>query len=190
MKAPLLALTVALAALTPAQFGGPVNDPFNNVRWATVDGGSDSAIRDHRVLVLNSDWEWQDVWRTIRGIPPGQPAFAPRVVDWTFEQLVVVNLGEQPAGTRLWIDNIWRPTGFLWQVDVVVQEPSRERPGRTVSPYVVVRMNKQMGEPSFVFRRQEGYGGVGGGWWSWGGGHCGGTGVWILRNGKLVPYEP
>lgn len=148
MKKLFCHLTMICATIAHAQF----QDSGPTVRWSTYQTGSSCAIKNARTEILSTAGDWQRYWSEFTGKPG---AYAPSNIDFGFESIVVVHLGERAsAGFSVYVESMRYPTPNDLCITYIEKSPSPQAKfaqNRT-SPYVIVRFNKTVGVPRFVRR--------------------------------------
>lgn len=185
----IFCLAVASAPAVLAQSFWP--DPFGPIRWSTVESGQDSKIAARTARLITNEFDWNQVWRDLRGLRFNEPGYAPRYCDFMTENMLLINLGrDSMPGSSVDVQNIWRANAWDWQVEFTITQPWRSYDtGGFGSAYTLVRVAKQGGNPTFVART------VAAGWpVGWGyrpPQHGCAPGVWIMTlDGRLLPYQP
>ncbi len=168
----LVALVGLVVSCAPAmaQFGNRpgLPEPY----WCTFRQERNCSITRASSRVIASQNDWEMYWRQLTGRHAADVVAAPGGIDWSWEQLVVVNAGLQPSGAYVYVEDITRSDAFYWVVSVVTVKPqerqsdNRRRRGDNgngnnnkgnpmCSPYVVVRMSKIGGVPRFAYRTDQ-----------------------------------
>lgn len=188
-----LAISLGLGGQASAQWMERGFDPWLHppVTATVLFQGTDSAIERPFQAVIRSQNDWEMHWRRHHGKGLADFFPAPRVVDWTREEILVVHLGSRPtSGWHVTIEGVTRRDSWFWDIHCVVIGPrptDRVTPGMT-RPFVIARVPKLVGNPMFSFRTVQAT--LWTGSWGWGRG-CGAPPVWMVgAGGVLLPYTP
>jgi hypothetical protein len=150
----IFALLVAtVASVASAQYSNgwsSYNDPLTGpVNFRTVFQGNDSCIETMGTWVIADQGAWDSFWARHQGNQNqgrwgngrgGYVGGAPNFCDFTREQLIIVTLGAQQAGTTVLIDRIDRPDS--WHYDVYFstrQLVIGGRPNASSTPFIIVK---------------------------------------------------
>jgi len=161
----IFALLVAtVASVASAQYSNgwsSYNDPLTGpVNFRTVFQGNDSCIETMGTWVIADQGAWDSFWARHQGNQNqgrwgngrgGYVGGAPNFCDFTREQLIIVTLGAQQAGTTVLIDRIDRPDS--WHYDVYFstrQLVIGGRPNAGSTPFIIVKTARLGGTPRFI----------------------------------------
>ncbi|MBX3095234.1 MAG: hypothetical protein KF812_00065 [Fimbriimonadaceae bacterium] len=164
----VIGAVVALCASAIAQYSNgwsSYNDPLTGpIRFSTVFQGQDSALNTMGTWVIADQGAWDNFWlRHRQPIRGNQGSWgngnqgnyrnnerAPQLCNFEREQLIIVHLGTQHAGTSVYIDRIDRPDSWHFDVYFATTQMVLGRPSNAdCSPYVIVKTARLGGTPRF-----------------------------------------
>jgi hypothetical protein len=185
----LVIVGAMLAALGSAQIGfGPNGQP--PIRWQTVAQGTDSHITRTQTRVIRTENDWSTHYKEIIGAKKADYVRAPRIANFMTEQVIVIHAGQKRSGGYTsYVESVIRRNAWDWDVNWVLTAPHQQASvtqGLT-SPYVVIKMPKQVGVPHFnsrVFRSRQIVLNHGHGC-----GCCNAPPLLMYKNGKLVRID-
>ena len=201
MRKYAVAAVLALGASSYAQMFDDITLRMMSPQWGTVLVGANSGFAQAGTHVIRSYQEWQRAWPYVSpGYRHGMQV--PSLIDWRREQLVLIGLGDLGAqGYGIYVEDVRRTSQFQFDIRYVITRPSFQAGisyssfnyGYGTSPYVVIRVPRSYGFPSFYSRYYSAPSYVvsyGCGCLSCRRGHGHGQ-VWMLgAGGVLLPYVP
>lgn len=146
MKTFLSILLAAVAVGGYTQLNNQLPSPNQSVRYSMVAQGPSSSIKTQETVVISDEATWTKYYGRMIDAKAGERVAAPRLCDFTRQDLLVIHVGQRPtAGYSVFVNMVRPEAAIAVAVDFTELRPPTNAvlTQQLTSPYCVVAVDRQ-----------------------------------------------